>query len=250
MALFKLPVITIGRKAPGGAQPVREGGAGAPFHPGGEELRRQESPEMVRIGSDAGAGGATAIPSVLRRTESKIARAEGRNLPAYSDPPTMFLDNAKEVIARCIQAGIIGDSSAREFFRRYSAYLEEEPEGGVEDFLSFAYQDNEEQCIQIASMLNSSLDYPLTRLDVEPSQISAGTGGVLEGELLSFCQKMRIPLLAASTADLLIFGVCNPYLSRHAEAAFRAEVVSLEHSYRYYLLLSPSQMKAAVEKLH
>lgn len=174
---------------------------------------------------------------------------EGPNLPVYTDPATMFLENAKEVIARCIQAGIIGDSSARDFFKTYSAYLDEEVEGGHEDFLTFAYKGNEEQCVQIASMLNSSLDYPLTRLEVDPTKVSSGLSGILEGDLLSFCRKTRTPLLTASTSDLLVFGVSNPYLARHVEAAFRSEVPDMESSYRYYLLLSPTQMAEAMGKV-
>lgn len=252
MALFKLPVITIGRKTGAGgglgsgsmagspAPERRDGGAdGFPGMGGGNPYQQ----------SGVGAGRGQPEVMVHRRVETRVVKSESRSLPTYTDPSSMFLDNAKEVIARCIQAGIIGDSSAREFFRTYSSYLEEEPAGGYEDFLTYAYKDNEEQCTQIASMLNSSLDYPLTRLEVDPSRVATGLSGILEGDMLSFCKKMRTPLLSASTADLLVFGVSNPYLSRHIEVAFKAEVPSLENSYRYYLLLTTGQMSEAVDKL-
>lgn len=257
MALFKLPVITIGRKTGSGTGL----GGGTPLNPPVSPA----SPER-RDGGQGGVSSLASIPSypspsvpartlareevvIQRRTEARIAKSEAKSLPAYTDPASMFLDNAKEVIARCIQAGIIGDSSARDFFRTYSSYLEEEPDGGYEDFLSYAYKDNEEQCTQIASMLNSSMDYPLTRLEVDPGRVASGFSGILEGDLLSFCRKMRTPLLSASTSDLLVFGVANPYLSRHIEAAFKAELPALENSYRYYLLLNLSQMKEAMGKI-
>jgi hypothetical protein len=264
MALFKLPVITIGRK-PGGGGAGRIGdGSGLSAQPpplpsytespqrhavpgGGTDqyTQQQQTPPAY-----PNTGVYTERPSLPRRPEPKTVRiAESKNLPQYTDPPTMFLDNAKEVIARCIQAGIIGDSSARDFFKTYSAYLEEEQADGHEDFLTFAYKGNEEQCVQIAAMLNSSLDYPLTRLEVEPSRVASGLNGILEGDLLSFCKKTRTPLITASTSDLLVFGLSNPYLTKHIEAAFKAEVPDMEGSYRYYMLLSPSQMAEAMGKI-
>lgn len=254
MALFKLPVISIGRK-PGGdgsnrPPPIPGVVPQSPILP---VFRRDIDgmPDATLQEGSGGEGGLVAERTApQRRHEPRVHRGgEGKNLPHYTDAKSMFLDNAKEVIARCIQAGVIGDSSARDFFRTYSAYLEAEPADGYEDFLSFAYKDNSEQCTQIASMLNSSMEYPLTRLEVEPSRIFSGMGGVLEGETLAFCKKMRTPLLAASTSDLLIFGVCNPYLSRHVEAAFRMELPEMEGSFRYYMLVSPQQMAEAMEKL-
>lgn len=254
MALFKLPVITIGRKTGSGGG---YGGGGASVPPAPSTAENRE------LRSDSFHGGGIASPhpahqgsmstgregvQVHRRAEVRVPKSEAKVLPVYTDPSSMFLDNAKEVIARCIQAGIIGDSSARDFFRTYSAYLEEEPAGGYEDFLTYAYKDNEEQCTQIASMLNSSLDYPLTRLEVEPNKIASGLSGILEGDLLTLCKKLRTPLLSASTSDLLVFGVTNPYLSRHIEAAIKSEVPLFEDSYRYYLLLTASQMAEAMGK--
>lgn len=252
MALFKLPVITIGRKPGGG------GGTPAPIMPTTPSIERREG--STDPASDIGVVRApqaqparVSTPrdtfSAQRRAEQRAVKSEAKSLLTYTDPGSMFLDNAKEVIARCIQAGIIGDSSARDFFRAYSTYLEEEPEGGFEDFLTFAYKDNEEQCTQISAMLNSSMDYPLTRLEVEPGRIATGLSGILEGDLLAFCRKMRTPLLSASTSDLLIFGVSNPYLSRHIEIAFKTEMPAMENSYRYYLLLTLGQMSEAMSKI-
>jgi len=244
MALFKLPVITIGRKTGGGGQ-------GNPRFtlPSVSSSPRETSHERGSEGGGGQPGESREGAVASRRIEPRIVKSESRSLPNYTGPGPMFLDNAKEVIARCIQAGIIGDSSARDFFRTYSAYLEEDSGEGFDDFLTYAYKDNEEQCAQIASMLNSSLDYPLTRLEVEPGKIATGFAGILEGELLTFCRKMKTPLLTASTSDLLVFGVCNPYLARHVEAAFRTELPAMENSYRYYLLLTPSQMAEAMAKI-
>jgi hypothetical protein len=263
MALFKLPVITIGRKPGSGSgrggdpgvgtppplpnypDPAKQSGVGSPG--GGGDFSQQQPVSNYQQSPSV----YTERPVAVRRPEPKVVRlSEPKSLPQYTDPATMFLDNAKEVIARCIQAGIIGDSSARDFFKTYSAYLEEEHPEGHEDFLTFAYKDNEEQCVQIAAMLNSSLDYPLTRLDVDSGKVSAGLNGVLEGDLAAFCKKTRTPLVAASTSDLLVFGLSNPYLTKHVEAAFKAEVPDLENSYRYYMLLSPSQMTEAMIRIN
>lgn len=191
--------------------------------------------------------GQAAVGTRVRRDEGGRISAAPRGA-AYTDIPTMFLDNAKEVIARCIQAGIIGDAAARDYFRSYSAYLESEPAEGYQDFLCYAFGENDEQLTQVASVLNSSLDYPLTRLEVDPAKISGGLNGVIEGDLGSLCRRIRVPALSASTTDLVILGVANPYLAKQAEAAFKAELVGQENSYRFYLLLSPAQLRAAIER--
>lgn len=261
MGIFKLPVISIGgRRGDGGSgspkpgqgfppQRKADGGmmGGVPQHGEGHGIP-EEVPAAPRISIDIPRG---QVPSVSRprRDDAQRGGASGKVHGTYTDVPTMFLDNAKEVIARCIQAGIIGDSAARDYFRTYSAYLEREPSGGYEDLLSFAFKNNEEQFVQIASILNSSLDYPLARLEVDPSRIAGGLNGILEGDLLSLSSRIRVPVLTASTSDLLVLGVANPYLARHAEAAMRAEIPGQENSYRFYLLLSPDQLRTALGRM-
>ena len=248
MGIFKLPVISIGGKRPESpVLPPRIPPLTSPQRAGGGD------------GIDEGiAAGPPKVPVEIPRgmpaVGTRVRRDDGGRISAnprgvsYTDIPTIFLDNAKEVIARCIQAGIIGDAAARDYFRSYSAYLETEPEDGYQDFLCYAFGENDEQLSQIASVLNSSLDYPLTRLEVDPSKISGGLNGVIEGDLGSLCQRIRVPALTASTTDLVVLGVANPYLAKHAEAAFKAELVGQENSYRFYLLLSPSQLRAAFER--
>lgn len=251
MGIFKLPVINIGgrKSEPRPAFPAIPPFDATPIHPPREEM-----------GTSLGGGGSSPplisvqIPKGQVAAGTRVRRGDGGRGSAavqgvsYTDIPTMFLDNAKEVIARCIQAGIIGDSAARDYFRAYSSYLEEEPSDGYQDFLSFAFGQNDEQFTQIATVLNSSLDYPLTRLELDPLKISGGLNGVTEGDLGSLCRRIRVPPLAASTTDLVVLGVANPYLARHAEAAFKEELAGAENSYRFYLLLSPAKLRAAINK--
>lgn len=251
MGLFKLPVISIGgrRAEPPSARPS------IPFSPAARDLDSAElrGSEPSHL-SDSGAKVSAEIPRGQVAVGTRVRRDEGGKTSIggkgalHTDIPTMFLDNAKEVIARCIQAGIIGDAAARDYFRAYSSYLDSEPDGGYHDFLCYAFGENDEQLSQIASVLNSSLDYPLTRLEVDPAKISGGLNGVVEGELGALCQRIRVPALAASTTDLVVLGVANPYLAKQAEAAFKSELAGLENSYRFYLLLSPSQLRAALER--
>jgi len=259
MGIFKLPVISIGgRRGEGGApSPMRTPGATPPpaqtpvpeWASGGE---RGPVPERGGAGETPAPKISIDIPKPQSIAGTRIRREEAVKQSSrgvsYTDIPTLMLDNAKEVIARCIQAGIIGDSAARDYFRSYSAYLESEPSDGYRDFMDFAFFENEEQYTQIASMLNSSLDYPLTRLEVDPTKIASGLNGVLEGDLKSMCQKMRVPALTASTSDLVVLGVANPYLAKHAEAAFKAEIVGQENTYRFYVILTPAQFKTALGK--
>ncbi len=256
MGIFKLPVISIGGKRGEPARPAPR--TFDPAQPSPRDRATPDAPPAVPgIGEGTGSGGARVsidIPRGQGAVGTRVKRDEGGRISGaprgavYTDIPTMFLDNAKEVIARCIQAGLIGDAAARDYFRSYSAYLEQEPGGGYQDFLTYAFNANEEQLTQIASILNSSLDYPLARLEVEPGKVSGGLVGVLEGDLRNFCLRVRVPALAASTSDLLVLGVANPYLVRHVEAAFRAELPELENSYRFYLLLTPGQLATALER--
>lgn len=242
MGIFRLPVVKIGKKSDGGF-----GGSVSTLRPSFVE-------DQSETGGEAGEETVRAREAIKLVTEHRQVRAAtaGAGVRAggdYTDVPSMFLENAKEVIARCIQAGLIGDAAARDFFRNYSAYLAKDPDTGYEDFLTFAYKDSEDQALQVAGLLNSTLDYPLTRLEVEPGRVAAGFSGVLEGDLLAVLKRCRVPLLAASTNDLLVFGVANPYLSRHFDQALRHEVPTVENSYRYYLLLSPSQLENAIAKM-
>jgi hypothetical protein len=255
MGIFKLPVINIGGRRGGGGTSVP---VGTPITPA-TDWAAPTSPSEKRERPGGGGDSPSSPPKIsidIPRTQ-QIAGARFRREEAakqaskslsYTDIPTLMLDNAKEVIARCIQAGIIGDSAARDYFRSYSTYLDSEPSDGYRDFLDFAFADNEEQYMRIAGVLNSSLDYPLSRLEVDPSKIASGLNGVLEGDLLNLCQKMRVPALTASTTDLVVLGVANPYLARHVEAAFKTELVGQENSYRFFVLLSPSQFKNALGK--
>lgn len=188
------------------------------------------------------------MPAQTKTIQQNIIRAQQRTEEARDvkdfTPHEFYIGNAKRVVSVLMSSKLMGDSAARDAFRSYLEYLKSEPDI-IEDFISKTYSDNPDQLAGIVEILNQETSYEtLAPLDLA----SLRCGETVEQNLgiADFCRKHRMPLLAASTSDLLLFGIVNPSVAEGLASAMLREAQEVVGIPRIdFLLLTCAELNAA-----
>jgi len=233
MGLFKLPTVRIQ-----GKPPQRGGASDAGGRPVQNTLGLQWSP--------------TPEPKAPKPTFSTVGQK------AQTDDKfsirEVFIEVARETVAKCINAGIMGESAARELYRSYSTYLEGLPAATpAEDLLYWHWKKNPGEMSLIAMQINDDMDQAMPVFDFSVAKVAALDGSVFSNnsqDVMDFFYKMRTPLLTGTTTDFYVIGLCNPYMQRHILKGLKSEVASGNSAFCFFTLLTHEQMEDALNYMN
>lgn len=174
----------------------------------------------------------------------EMNKAVNAPVPKLSEQE-IYLKNAKLVVAYLISVKMLGNDAARDYFKAYCTYVVAAIKGeeSIRDYLSFTYKDNAKGLKDVVSLLNKEEASPL--LTLAPLKLSAiQTDDKLSSDvdLTNFCSRHRMPVLATSTKDLILFGIINPSFSTAMRAFVKEECSSIANAKIDFLLITEADM--------
>lgn len=223
---FKLPTLTttiIGRPRPTGVQETLPGLTVAPLSTPAQEADAPRAPTI----------------------QEQIRRQVDRELVPQKEfePKEFFTLNTKVVLSRLVSAKITGENSARDVFKKYIEYISRNPDP-FEDFVSHIYGSNEQTLSQIVDLLNADLQTEIPRLfPIKASLIKSEENFQTEIGFADFCRRYRMPLVASSTKDLMLFGVVNPSVAEGLRSALLREYPELGNPHIDFVILTPEEVQ-------
>ena len=195
-------------------------------------------PGLVPSESVAPQGKTASLQETIIRDQARDAA----NLKEF-EPKEFYTQNTKLVLSRLVAGKIIGDNTAREVFRKYVEYVNSDPDP-FEDFVTHIYGDDDATLSQVVNVLNGDLVSEIPALfPIKPQLIKTEENVSSDVGFSDFCRRHRMPLLATSTKDLLLFGIANPSIAEGLKNALLREFPEMGNPRIDFVLLPPATIR-------